>query len=226
MNWFSRKPKGAQPASAKLETGPRPSPGLELLCASLAGQKLQAVLDLGASSTENASFLGRFSDDVFIDDLFRGASGEVGARSSAFRFDSKAADLLPEGQEIYDLVLLWDLLQYFDRTTFAPFVQRLAELCRPGAHIFLLAANHAPQPFTPIHFRIVDEQTLEYTVPPGDFDESPRLTTREVERRMGLFKPLRLFQLRNGLQEFLFRYEPKGKQVELPLKAGEPTKVG
>jgi len=207
MSWFTRKPKGTQPASLKLETGPRPSRGIELLCEMVAGQKLHAVLDLGASSTENVRFLAHFSDDVFIHDLFRSASGEAGARSTVFHFDPSVADLLPEGKANYDLVFLWDLMQFFDRASFEPFNRRLAELCRPGALVFLLAANHAPQPLTPIHFKILDEKTLDYTIPPGEFGESPRLTTREVEHRMSLFKPIRLFQLRNGMQEFLFRYQ-------------------
>ena len=209
MSWFTRKPQGTQPASLKLETGPRPSRGIELLCNMVAEQKLHGVLDLGASSTENATFLARFSEDVFIHDLFRSASGEAGARSKVFAFDPSASDLLPEGKAKYDLVFLWDLMQFFDRASFEPFNRRLAELCRPGALIFLLAANHAPQPLTPIQFKILDENTLEYNVPSGELGESARLTTREVEHRMSLFRPIRLFQLRNGMQEFIFRYEPE-----------------
>jgi SAM-dependent methyltransferase len=182
----------------------------------LAEQKLHGVLDLGASSTENARFLARFSKDVFIHDLFRSARGEAGARSTAFNFDSSAADLLPEGMAKFDLIFLWDLLQFFDRASFQPFSQRLTELCRPGCLVFLLAANHAPQPLTPIHFKILDEKTLDYTVPPGELGESPRLTTREVERRMDLYKPIRLFQLRNGMQEFIFRYEPRAGEGASP----------
>ena len=206
--WFTRrKPKGASPTSLELETGPRPSPGFELVMKMLSSLESPAVLDLGNSSTENVRFLSEHAADVTLHDLFRTANGETGQRSTPFRFDLSVADLLPEGDRIFDLILLWDLIHYFDRETFELFGLRLSELCRPGALVFLLAANHAPLPWQPIHFRIEEVDTLHYMVPPGDLAESPRLSTREVESRMNFFSPLRLFQLRNGLQEFLFRYE-------------------
>ena len=217
MSWFTRrKPRGQKPSSLLLENGPRPSPGLEALCRFLASSEEPAVLDLGSSSSENVTFLSRFSEKVTVDDLYRSASGEAGARSQAFRFDESIAEHLPEGEGKFDVVLLWDLLHYFERESFELFSVRLAELCRPEAQIYAIASNHAELPQAPIHFKILSEDTLHYEVPPGE-RSSVQLTTREVERRMALFQPLRLFQLRNGMQEFLFRYSPpKAPKAEAP----------
>jgi hypothetical protein len=219
MSWFTRrKPRGQKPTSLLLETGPRPSPGIQELCRILASAEEPAVLDLGSSSTENVTFLSRFSEKVTLHDLYRSASGEAGARSQVFHFDDSVAEHLPEGAGLFDAVLLWDLLHYFGRESFELFSVRLAELCRPGALVYAIASNHAKLPQTPIHFKILGEDSLHYEVPPGERASGVQLTTREVERRMALFEPLRLFQLRNGLQEFLFRYpppkeEPKGGPI-------------
>lgn len=219
MSWFfgRRKPQGIQPSSLDLEDGAHPSPGLELLWAYLGKNPPRAILDLGASSTENVRFLSKFTDNISIADLFRGTRAEPGTRASAFAFGAKDLGSLPETENTFDVVFLWDLLHYFDRQTFAAVEERLAAVCRPRAVVYLLAANHAKVPLTPIRFKLEGPESLHYTVPVGERTRQARLVTREVEIRLARFEPWRLFQLRNGLQEFLFRYEPP----EVP-KAAEP----
>ncbi len=220
MGWFfgRRKPQGIQPSSLELEDGSHPSPGLEVLWATLRRSPPRAILDLGASSTENLRFLSTFTDNLAIIDLFRGAREADGARASVFSFDSEIMDSLPAGGEKFDVVLLWDLLHYFDRSTFHRFEERLVTLCHPRTLVHLLAANHAEVPLTPMRFKLEEQDSLCYSVPVGERAPGARLTTREVEIRLSRFDPWRMFQLRNGLQEFLFRLEP-GDDQPLPERS-------
>lgn len=210
MSWFfkSGKPQGRQGSAMSFETGSHRSPGLAELCKEMRERSDVDVLDLGTSSTENVQFLSGFTSNVTVLGLFQSCVGqEGGQRSDVFRFDEEAAKALPKGNEQFDIVIAWDLLHYFDNAGFAEFNRGLSRLCRPEALVYLLAANHAPVSREPIHFRIEKEDSLFYTLPDGESSGSARLVTRDVEQRMTGFRPWRLFQLRNGMQEFMFRFE-------------------
>lgn len=212
MSWFLGRSK---PKSDKAEgiglpgiaTGLHRSPGLALFVAELANRPPRAILDLGSSSTETVGFLSRFCDNISIQDLFQSARAQSGTRSTVFRFGDDITSALPTEGGKFDAVLIWDLLHYFDRSRIGAFVDLLAARCHDDALVYLMASAISPIPLTPIHFKIDREDMLFYQVASKERAESPQLRTRDVEQIMAAFRPLRLFQLRNGLQEFLFRFE-------------------
>ena len=172
MSWFSRRqPKPPKPvglAPPGLESGLHRSPGLSLLSAELEKRPIRAILDLGPSSTGTVKFLSRFCDNISIQDLFHSSAPQSGARSTIFRFDAGAVRALPEERERFDVILLWDLLHYFERSEIGSFVARLAERCREDTLDFLLASAIAPIPLTPIRFQVHDSETLLYQVPSAE----------------------------------------------------------
>jgi SAM-dependent methyltransferase len=206
MSWFQRR-KPARPASGpgRLETGVHRSPALARLCQDLARHRPESILDLGASSTENLRLLSRYTANLCIQDLFHAACEESGLRSAVFRFAGAESVDLPAGDR-FDVVLMWDLLHYFEPADLPLFIARLAGVCRPGALVMLMASSVAAIPLVPIRFKIETEDTLHYSVPEGERMAPGGLQTRQVETIMAGFEPVRCFQLRNGLQEFLFRY--------------------
>lgn len=235
MAWFfsKRKPKGQQPSSEVLDTGSHRSPGLEMVAAALLTHARHSVLDLGASSTHNVELFSRLTDDVMVAGLFQscvGSEGRSGHRSRPFRFDDSVLEILPEAQEQFGAVLLWDLAHYFDAELFDRFTERLEECLEPGAMIYLMASNNAPVPLTPISFQVepgrlrygkLESCSLHYQVPEGERSTDLRLLTRDIERRMARFRPQRLFQLRNGYQEFVFRKAGERRTRSAPAEAGE-----
>ncbi len=209
MSWFNRQPKIPKPAGIAppgLATGLHRSPGLELLSAELETRRPRAILDLGCSSTDTVRYLSGLCDHLSVQDLFQSSETRSGARSTIFRFGPDAPGTLPDDGEKFDVILIWDLLHYFEAPRLPPFIAELAARCREDSLVFLLASAIAPIPLTPIRFRIHDRETLHYQVDSTERVASPLLRTRDVEQIMAAFRPLRLFQLRNGLQEFLFRY--------------------
>ncbi len=206
MSWFSRrKTSHATPGANRLETGVHRSPGLERLCSELDHRRPDSILDLGASSTENVRFLSRYTANLRIQDLF-GAAEEQGVRSTVFRFGDAASLELATGDERFDAVLMWDLIHYFGPDDQRLFAARLAGCCRPEALVLLTASSVASIPLVPIKFRIEAEDSLHYVVPDGERIAPAGFNTRQVEGAMEDFEPVSFFQLRNGLQEFLFRY--------------------
>lgn len=225
MSWFfkGRKAQKVKGSSMGLETGSHRSPGLAAICQEIREhQEIRergevSLLDLGTSSTENVKFFSALTSNVTVVGLFQACSGQtVGAqRSEVFRFDEAAIEALPKGKAQFDIVIAWDLLHYFDSQELVEFNRSLRRLCRPDALIYLLAANNAPIAKQPLHFRIEAEDSLFYTLPGGESSTTSRLVTRDVEQRMEGFRPMRLFQLRNGFQEFIFRFQG-GKTSDTP----------
>lgn len=229
MSWFSRrKPRGEFPGEVGVTAGSHRSPGVAALSEELAKRRIESILDLGGSHNENLAYLGQYCGNIVIHDVV-GASGEASApRASLFQIDAGALALPADTR--FDVLLLWDLLHYVERSQVEPFVARLGGLARPDALVLLLAAGSTPIPLTPIRFKIRDRDHLHYEVTSERRGPAPRFTPRQVERLMDGFRPVRFFQLRNGLQEFLFRYEAreaeKPEEQEEPRRTKEPRKPG
>lgn len=192
------------PGPSGIVTGVHRSPGFGALCDALEERRESAVLDLGPSSTENVQFLAALGANVQIQDLFRSSGGALGTRAEIFRFPEVSNLPLPTEGE-FDAILLWDLLHYFETRDVEPFVKRLVRLSRPGTLLLAAASATAPIPRSPLQFKIVARDQLEYVMSEEGHIRAPELTPRRVERMLPGFQPLRLFQLRNGLQELLFR---------------------
>ncbi len=224
MSWFSRRKSSPKaPGPGRLETGVHRSPGLDRLCSELDRRRPEAILDLGASSTENVRFLSRFTANLCIQDIFHGVCDESGLRSEVFRFGDSESLELPAAGERFDVVLMWDLIHYFKPEDLRLFIARLAGYCQPDALVLLIASSVASIPLVPIKFRIESVDSLHYTVPEGERIAPTGFNTRQVEGVMQGFEPVRFIQLRNGLQEFLFRYageEEDSKQMTLADVAG------
>ncbi|MEM8933360.1 MAG: hypothetical protein AAGE94_19375, partial [Acidobacteriota bacterium] len=82
---------------------------------------------------------------------------------------------------------------------------RLAARLEPGAPILVHASSVSKVPPTPIQFKVDDNGHLQYVLG-DDRVPSPGLSTREVERALVGYEPIRLFQLRNGYMEMVFRW--------------------
>ena len=230
MSWFSRrKSSPAVPGPGRLDTGVHRSPGLGRLCSELDRRRPEAILDLGASSTENVRFLSRFTGNLCIQDIFHGACDESGLRSEAFRFGEVDSLELPAIEERFDVVLMWDLIHYFEPDDLRRFITRLAGYCQADALVLLIASSVAAIPLVPIKFRIESVDSLHYSVPEGERVAPRGFMTRQVEGMMEGFEPVRFIQLRNGLQEFLFRYTGQSedsKQMTLASLAGASKPAG
>lgn len=205
MGWLfnRRKPLGTAPGPTRLESGVHRSPGFAAVCAYLAARRDVTLLDLGPTSTENLRFLSAYAARVEVADLFRSCGGAYAARAEPFRFPAGDAIPLPEGGG-FDVVLAWDLFHYIEHAEMAAFTARLAALVRPGALLLMIASAAEPVPPTPMQFKILDAERLDYLVHTELRHPAPVLTPRVVEKNLSGWTPSRLFQLRNGLQELLF----------------------
>lgn len=226
MSWFSRrKHHGEFPAQVGATSGTHSSPGVAALADELAKRRVESILDLGASHNDNLVFLGQYCGNIVIHDLV-GVRGEALTAPRASLFQVRPESLAIDAGRGFDVILLWDLLHYVERSQAGVFVARLADLARPGALVLLLAAGSTPIPLIPIRFKIRDRGHLCYEVASERRGPAPRFTPRQVERLMEGFCPVRFFQLRSGLQEFLFQYEGRAGPSEEEPEPAKPTQPG
>lgn len=206
-----RKPQGKPTGPVSLVTGTHRSPGMTIVAADVERRPPENVLDLGPSSSENLAFLTRFTDNISILDI-AGSDQLRAPRAAPLTIDVDELRFGHPGVR-FDLILLWDLLHYVARREAPRFSARLVEVCRPGTLVLLLASASAPIPPVPLRFRILDREHLLYEVLSDERIPAPGWTVRDVEKTLAGFEPVRYFQLRNGLQEFVFRFLGDGSAV-------------
>lgn len=164
------------------------------------------VLDLGPAFGSSLDFLSRFASRIFIEDLYhtlvstgRQFSGE--GRQYCPLYDA----LLPyDAQEPFDLILLWNLLDYLDREEITRLASHLASLARPGTIVHALVSTRQKIPASPTAFKITGNGQLVHRDPDGTQCDGPRYGQVRLLELMRGYRVKRSFLLRNGLQEYLF----------------------
>lgn len=204
MSWFSfRKEKEPAAGATATQTLGEPEVHKSLALPSLLERMSRGktnVLDLGAAVGSNVEFLSQYGCKLSIEDLFQSkttAEGEVGEEF----FEQFLP--LPEGAQ-YDVVLAWDLFNYFTRKELSHLTARLRQACRPGAHVLALVWIHKTIPAQPIRFRFHGKDQLAYERRTALERPGSRFQPADINQLMSGFRVDRSFLLRHGIQEYLF----------------------
>lgn len=204
MSWFSfRKEKEPAAGATATQTLGEPEVHKSLALPSLLERMSRGktnVLDLGAAVGSNVEFLSQYGCKLSIEDLFQSkttAEGEVGAEF----FEQFLP--LPDGAQ-YDVVLAWDLFNYFTRKELSHLTARLRQACRPGAHVLALIWIHKTIPAQPIRFRFHGKDQLAYERRSTLERPGSRFQPADINQLMSGFRVDRSFLLRHGIQEYLF----------------------
>jgi SAM-dependent methyltransferase len=143
---------------------------------------------------------------LFIADLYR----SLEAASSrlppdAARLLRALEEQLPAPAEApFDLILAWDLLNYFEAAQLTALGGHLGRLCRPGGQLFALIATRGPICDRPLVFQILKHDLLLYEAPVATERPCPRYRETWLERQLEDFAVQTSFLLRNGMQEYVF----------------------
>jgi hypothetical protein len=122
---------------------------------------------------------------------------------------SRLGELLTYPAETrFDAVLVWDLLNYFDRREVAALAHALVRFCRPGALVFALVSIVKQIPAQPMRFRILDQEHLAYEIRTPALMPCTRYAPAELNELLRGFRLDRSFLMRHGVQEYLFAREP------------------
>ncbi len=201
-----------------LQTPPQPpesraesfkSLGLKALFELLATERKYRILDLGPAIGANIEFLSPFSSKLRVENLF-----ETLTRGNFFGLDEELVDqslvsrilCIPQ-EECFDVVLSWDLVNYFKPVELRALIRYLETFCAQGAYFFLMGATGKEIPTAPTTFKLVDSETLLYSAGSAEVRPCPRYAPRDLSLLMSGFRVQGSDILKNGMQEYLFVHD-------------------
>lgn len=195
--------RGATAGAVEALPVERSSLALEHALAPLAAGR-GLVLDLGPASGANVSFFAERNCKLFIADLNSSLFSATNPADRAVALDNALAHDLPS-DENFDLVLLWDLLDYLDDAEIRILGSRLEPLCHAKTLLYGMISIRKEIPDRPSRFEIRDIDSIQYL--PGSQFLRPAALHKEPElaRLMPDFEVDSTYLLRHGLQEYLFQ---------------------
>ncbi len=195
-------------STASPETIKYKSLALSELMRQLEPERRYSILDLGRACPENVNHWSRFGARICFPDFYREFISSVPPAP----IDEGAADfpfekLLPPGSDrSFDIILGWDLFNYFEHDHLVGLIRWLRGICHPGTYVFVLVSS-LQQIFTePTLFRIMDSEHLLYENRTPVARRCPQYQPRDIKLMMAGFEVLVSFLLRHGVQEYLFVY--------------------
>ena len=180
--------------------------GLGPVLRELERRRRPRVLDLGPALGASVEFLAGYSVQLFIADLYRSVRSSTGQLPpDAPRLRRVLEEQLPQPPEgPFDLVLAWDLLNYFAAEQLVVLGQHLGDLCRPGGQLFALVATRDTISERPMNFEIFAPDQLRYRPTASRQRPNPGYHETALERLLDAFAVQTSFLLRNGMQEYIF----------------------
>lgn len=196
----------------------RVSNGLKELMWNLDGLGRGTLLDMGGAWQATLSFFIEKGFRVTTDDLLRTWKQFLDNEDKEFRERSKAdqsLDLSPAARanrffeaniqyptSSFDVVLLWDLLDYVDPAMATRTVAAISELLRPGGIIFTMFHSKKPEGFQ--RYRVADAGTLQVVSSQVICPAQRVFQNREIQDLFGRFRTAKSFIARDQLRENLF----------------------
>jgi hypothetical protein len=197
------------PPETQVSRAVHKSLGLNALLSPVRGDRSYSILDLGPALEANVRFWAQFSCRLHINDFYRSyrewkaavvpeEESEEAAFSALLQFSDETA---------FDIILVWDIFNYFDLRELEALVQRLSRWCRPGTRLFALISSLPTISASPTIFRILNREQIIYEIPTQDTRPCPRHQPRDIARLMAQFTVSSSFLLHRGIQEYVFEFK-------------------
>ena len=183
------------------------APGFELVARCITEHPRPDILDLGPPAQGNIEFLSQFSCVVHVGDVSKVLQADSGmaAPEEACDVENAIESAIVHDDHIrFDVVLVWDLFDYFHESTTRALVHRLGAYCRTGTLLYLTTSNEETIPDQPSRFSIVDERHLRFERLGMGTRSGMRHSPRGLERALPGFRFHHSFLLDHQLQEYLF----------------------
>ena len=188
----------------------RPSRGLEEFFGYIHGQSGLTILDLGAASQQNISFITGLGHRLYTQDFLRILGDTFGEDSTADqanpgRIDYFLRQALDHPPGHFDGVLIWDVLEYLSPALLNAVVERLHKTVRPKS--YMLAFFHSDDKLEAVPsytFRIQQMNALE-VVQHGMRRPAQLFNNRSLEKLFGRFESAKFFLTRERLREVIIK---------------------
>jgi len=197
------------PRDTQVLPGVHKSLGLNALLDSIRGDRSYSILDIGPALEANVRFWSQFSCRLHVLDFYRSyRERKAAAVPEEASEEADFSPLLPFSDETaFDIILAWDIYNYFDLRELKALVQRLSRWCRPGTRLFALISSLPTISLAPTIFRILNREHLIYEIPTQETKPCPRHQPRDIVRLMEGFTVSSSYLLHHGIQEYIFVFK-------------------
>ena len=179
------------------------SPGLEEALRGVADNGSCKVLDLGPLVADNVEFVSSFASYLQIVDAIDRSPSVHDTEGGGFGRLSTLQSLFNKHRRSFNLVLVWDVLNYLSTDQAERLIQAVAELCHPDArlHAIIFATNTMAA--VPNRYRIVDSARLTYEQGTTELRGVPNLPPSAVEKLLKGFRIEHSYVLQHGVHEYV-----------------------
>ncbi len=180
---------------------------LNALCQRLQGIDTWSILELGPVRQCNIEFWSRYCSSIYVADLRSNLplpASREDPENCGMEWD-RLLDL-PEGRR-FDVILVWDMLNYLNLSEVSGLIQYLSRFCRPRTVLFTMIFDTQKMPKEITVYRIVDEAHLIYERGSSEMRDCPKHQPRALAKAVRQFQTSNSFRLRNSVIEYLFAYE-------------------
>ena len=183
--------------------------GLNALLDTVQDNRTYSILDLGPALEDNVRYWSQFSCRLHIQDFYRSYQEWKAANKQEEEYEKAAFSILfPFSDEtVFDIILVWDLFNYFDLRELVMLVQRLSRWCRPGTRLFAMISILPNISASPTMFRILNREQMIHEIPTQETRPNPRHQPRDIVKLMEQFTVSCSFLLRHGIQEYVFEFK-------------------
>lgn len=211
---FGGKDKGGGVAAAH-ERIPRHSSGWGQILERMRSDESLRVLDIGPTSSANINFITALGHSVYLANLVEDAAkGDwiiPQPDGSPGRFDVQrflAAHLDFSGRSGFDIVLLWDTLDYLPEEVVAPVLERMHEVMTPGGQMLAMfhsatgtsASGVSRADFCRYHLTDASRVDVQHA---GDYPLLSTFTNRQLEKLLSAFKSFHFFLSKDNVREVI-----------------------
>ncbi|MBI4481805.1 MAG: hypothetical protein HY652_02830 [Acidobacteria bacterium] len=164
------------------------------------------LLDLGKACGTNIQFFFHRGIRIHVSDFYS-ALFEHLERNSDTQVLPLASEVWaqPSHADQFDAALCWDIMDYLPVAVAADLGDQIWSAMKKGSTLWALSLSKKnPQLEPPVHFRILDEEELEYYIQPSGPLRRRFHTNSELMKIFRRFQLVHSFILQNGMRELIF----------------------
>ncbi len=189
------------------ERVPRHSSGWGQLLAYLRARESLRVLDIGPTSSSNINYITNLGHSIYMANLAEEAArpewlvANTIGEPPTYDVEGFVRTNLTFSSRTFDVVVLWDAIDYLPDALVVPVMTRLYEVLQPGGQLlaFFHSKDNGPEAaFRRYHLTDKDMVEMQLT---GDYPLLHTFNNRQIEKLLGSFSGTKFFLAKDSFRE-------------------------
>lgn len=187
---------------------PRHSSGWKELVKHLRTEESLRILDIGPTSSTNINYITSLGHSIYMANVVEEASkpewllpGEPG-EETRFDVDRFLQNNLNFSGRMFDVVILWDTIDYLPEPLVVPFLSRIHEVLQPGGRMLAFFHQTSNPDTVFCRYHLTDTDVVEMQKA-GSYPLLNIYNNRKIENILSEFSNYRFFLAKDSLREVI-----------------------